>query len=100
VRDVAADLPDRIDIDLPLELDDGLARHYDDVREATLEKYPVAGALVATLRRSTGTKPRSLPVRTFRCLRRSSTELSNFYGRHLRPAGKSSSLPCSTGSAT
>lgn len=49
VRDVAADLPDRIDIDLPLELDDGLARHYDDVREATLEKYPVAGALVATL---------------------------------------------------
>lgn len=49
VRDVAPDLPDRIDIDLPLELDDGLARHYDDVREATLEKYPVAGALVATL---------------------------------------------------
>lgn len=49
VRDVAADLPDRIDIDLPLELDDGLARHYDHVREATLEKYPVAGALVATL---------------------------------------------------
>lgn len=49
VRDVAADLPDRIDIDLPLELDDGLARHYDDVRQATLEKYPVAGALVATL---------------------------------------------------
>lgn len=49
VSDVAADLPDRIDIDLPLELDDGLARHYDDVREATLEKYPVAGALVATL---------------------------------------------------
>ena len=49
VRDVAADLPDRIDIDLPLELDDGLARHYDNVREATLEKYPVAGALVATL---------------------------------------------------
>lgn len=49
VRDVAADLPDRIDIDLPLELDDGLARHYDDVREATLRKYPVAGALVATL---------------------------------------------------
>lgn len=49
VRDVAADLPDRIDIDLPLELDDGLALHYDDVREATLEKYPVAGALVATL---------------------------------------------------
>ena len=49
VRDVAADLPARIDIDLPVELDDRLARHYDDVREATLRKYPVAGALVATL---------------------------------------------------
>ncbi|KQB15305.1 DEAD/DEAH box helicase [Rhodobacter capsulatus] len=49
VRDVAADLPERIDIDLPVELDDRLARHYDDVREATLQKYPVAGALVATL---------------------------------------------------
>ncbi|MDP2738623.1 MAG: DEAD/DEAH box helicase [Pseudorhodobacter sp.] len=49
VRDVAADLPDRIDIDLPLELDDRLARHYDRVREVTMEKYPVAGALVATL---------------------------------------------------
>lgn len=49
VRDVAADLPERIDIDLPLELDERLARHYDDVRLATLEKYPVAGPLVATL---------------------------------------------------
>lgn len=49
VKDVAADLPDRIDIDLPLELDDRLARHYDWVREFTMEKYPVAGALVATL---------------------------------------------------
>lgn len=49
VRDVASDLPDRIDIDLPLELDERLARHYVDVREATMAKYPVAGALVATL---------------------------------------------------
>jgi SNF2 family DNA or RNA helicase len=49
VRDVAADLPDRIDIDLPLELDEKLAKHYDDVRETTMAKYPVAGALVATL---------------------------------------------------
>ncbi|OYU77465.1 MAG: helicase [Alphaproteobacteria bacterium PA3] len=49
VRDVAADLPDRIDIDLPLELDETLARHYDDVRETTMAKYPVAGALVATM---------------------------------------------------
>lgn len=49
VRDVAADLPERIEIDLPLELDDMLARHYAEVRDATLRKYPVAGALVATL---------------------------------------------------
>lgn len=49
VKDVAADLPERIDIDLPLELDEALATHYDAVREATLAKYPVAGALVATL---------------------------------------------------
>lgn len=49
IRDVAADLPERIEIDLPLELDDTLARHYAEVREATLRKYPIAGALVATL---------------------------------------------------
>ncbi|MHB0783018.1 DEAD/DEAH box helicase [Pseudomonas putida] len=49
VADVAGDLPQRIDIDLPLELDDLLADHYLDVRRSTLEKYPVAGALVATL---------------------------------------------------
>lgn len=49
VRDVAADLPDRIDIDVPLELEETLAKHYDEVRVATLAKYPVAGALVATL---------------------------------------------------
>jgi SNF2 family DNA or RNA helicase len=49
VADVAGDLPERIDIDLPLELDDDLARHYEAVREATMARYPVAGALVATL---------------------------------------------------
>ena len=49
VRDVAADLPDRIDIDLPLELDGNLARHYEEVRQKVLREYPVAGALVATL---------------------------------------------------
>lgn len=49
VADVAGDLPERIDIDVPLELDDQLADHYRLVREATLAKYPVAGALVATL---------------------------------------------------
>lgn len=49
VADVAGDLPERIDIDLPLELDDQLADHYIQVRDITLAKYPVAGALVATL---------------------------------------------------
>ena len=49
VRDVAGDLPERIDIDLPLELDSVLANHYDEVRKNTMEKYPIAGALVATL---------------------------------------------------
>ncbi|MBD3666187.1 DEAD/DEAH box helicase [Sulfitobacter aestuariivivens] len=49
VADVAGDLPQRIDIDVPLELDDQLVDHYKDVREATMQKYPVAGALVATL---------------------------------------------------
>jgi SNF2 family DNA or RNA helicase len=49
VADVAGDLPERIDIDVPLELDDQLADHYLQVREHTLAKYPVAGALVATL---------------------------------------------------
>lgn len=49
VADVAADLPERIDIDIPIELGDQLAEHYLQVREQTLEKYPVAGALVATL---------------------------------------------------
>jgi len=49
VADVAADLPERIDIDIPLELGDELTDHYLQVRSSTLEKYPVAGALVATL---------------------------------------------------
>jgi SNF2 family DNA or RNA helicase len=49
VADVASDLPERIDVDVPLELDDGLIDHYCDVRDTTMEKYPVAGALVATL---------------------------------------------------
>lgn len=49
ISDVADDLPERIDIDLPLDLDEGLVDHYQAVREETLERYPVAGALVATL---------------------------------------------------
>lgn len=49
VSDVAGDLPERIDVDFPLELDEQLAEHYREVREQTVARYPVAGALVATL---------------------------------------------------
>jgi SNF2 family DNA or RNA helicase len=49
VADVAGDLPERIDIDIPIELDEQLIEHYRYVRESTIAKYPVAGALVATL---------------------------------------------------
>jgi SNF2 family DNA or RNA helicase len=48
VRDVAGDLPERIDVDIPLELGDELSRRYAEVLAETLEKYPVAGNLVAT----------------------------------------------------
>jgi SNF2 family DNA or RNA helicase len=47
VADVAGDLPERIDIDVPLELGDELAARYEQVLSDTLRKYPVAGALVA-----------------------------------------------------
>ena len=49
VSDVAGDLPERIDVNVPLELGEELADHYCRVREETIEKYPVAGDLVATL---------------------------------------------------
>lgn len=49
VVDVADDLPARIDIDVPLELDEALIDHYLQVRAETIARYPVAGALVATL---------------------------------------------------
>ncbi len=48
VRDVAQDLPERRDIPVPIELGAGLAREYDAVLEETLERYPAAGALIAT----------------------------------------------------
>lgn len=50
VADVAGDLPERLDIDVPLDLEDGLVDAYVRVRSETLARYPVAGALVATLR--------------------------------------------------
>jgi SNF2 family DNA or RNA helicase len=49
VADVAGDLPERIDIDVPLDLDDALIEAYIQIRMDAMKKYPVAGALVATL---------------------------------------------------
>lgn len=48
LRDVAQDLPERIDVDVPLELGTSLASEYETVRQETLERYPKAGAMVAT----------------------------------------------------
>jgi SNF2 family DNA or RNA helicase len=48
IRQVANDLPERIDVDVPLELGDHLARCYRQIRIDTLNQYPVAGSLVAT----------------------------------------------------
>ncbi|MCY4301922.1 MAG: DEAD/DEAH box helicase [Aestuariivita sp.] len=48
VVDVAGDLPERIDIDVPLTLSHELAIRYSQVLDETLERYPTAGALVAT----------------------------------------------------
>lgn len=48
VTDVADDLPERIDIDLPIELEEELTFEYERIRQNTLEKYPTAGALVVT----------------------------------------------------
>lgn len=48
VRDVADDLPPRTDVEVPVELGPSLAADYDAVLDDTLERYPAAGALVAT----------------------------------------------------
>lgn len=48
VRDVAQDLPDRLDVEVPVELDIKLANAYNDVLQETLDRYPAAGPLVAT----------------------------------------------------
>ena len=50
VANVASDLPERLDVDVPLELEPQLASHYRSVRKETLAKYGTAGGLVATLR--------------------------------------------------
>ena len=48
VRDVAEDLPPRIDIDRPLELGQELSEEYERVRQEVIANYGRAGALVAT----------------------------------------------------
>ncbi|WP_449253218.1 DEAD/DEAH box helicase [Brevundimonas naejangsanensis] len=48
VKDVADDLPPRTDVEVPVELGAALAADYDAVLDDTLERYPTAGALVAT----------------------------------------------------
>jgi SNF2 family DNA or RNA helicase len=48
VSDVAQDLPERIDVEVPLELGQSLAQEYEAVRQEVLDQYPVAGAMVAT----------------------------------------------------
>lgn len=47
VEDVASDLPERIDIDLPVDSDQKFHDKYAQVRERVIEKYPQAGHLVA-----------------------------------------------------
>jgi SNF2 family DNA or RNA helicase len=48
VADVASDLPERIACDIPLRLPEDLARRYELLRAQIIDKYPKAGALVAT----------------------------------------------------
>ena len=48
VADVADDLPERTDVDVPLALGEDLAREYERILAETLDEFPVAGALVAT----------------------------------------------------
>ena len=50
VADVAQDLPERIDIDVPLELTNSQKERYKTIRRETLEQYPSAGNLIATTR--------------------------------------------------
>ena len=52
VADVAQDLPERIDIELPISLDEHLQKKYEQIRLEALDEYGVAGGLVATTRLS------------------------------------------------
>ena len=48
LADVATDLPEKINCDIPIEIGDALSVQYEHIRRLTLSKYPKAGALVAT----------------------------------------------------
>jgi len=47
VEDVASDLPKRVDIDLCIDADESFYEQYEMQRNAIIEKYPIAGQLVA-----------------------------------------------------
>jgi len=49
VIEVANDLPERINIDIPINMSEEMQNLYVEVKARTLEKYPIAGPLVATL---------------------------------------------------
>jgi len=50
IKDVANDLPEKIDIDFPLELTDYMKEEYENVRKNAFEEYDRAGGLVASTR--------------------------------------------------
>ena len=52
VAGVARDLPPRIDIQIPVALDETLENAYEEIRQGSVEEYGRAGALVATTRLS------------------------------------------------
>ena len=47
VEDVAADLPDRIDVEVPIDADPAYYEAYREVRDSVIQKFPQAGHLVA-----------------------------------------------------
>ena len=47
VEDVAKDLPERIDIDVPIDAPDSFYIDYENLRQEVLAQYPTAGQLVA-----------------------------------------------------
>ncbi len=48
VKDVAKDLPERSNIELPMQMDEQLTTEYNRIKNETVEKYGRAGELVAT----------------------------------------------------